>query len=251
MGKCLDPPPTHTHTPSVLSGRGAFWPILSLILFHLFMLSASILLKGKNIFTITFVLQFSVGIGGFVIGLCQISFFFLFKEIRELGTLTLYFTLGFNFRKGYTFSYVNVVWNCTVVQHWFSFLFISFFVEHSVSTSKKTGRCALTINCFIFWTKSENDLNAFQRSSTILTNQWNLNSIHESWITNYHIWWIRMIQNMYVSDPLTDPNFLPRPRTSSRKLFKYPIFAFQCSCWMVYIFTNTSLMSYLKCRNAF
>ena len=58
-------------------------------------------------------------------------------------------------------------------------------------------------------------------------------------------------QKMSVSDPLTDPNFLPRPQTSSRKLFKYPIFAFQCSFWMVNIFTNTSLLSYLKWRNAF
>ena len=84
------------------------------------------------------------------------------------GTLTLYFTLGFNFRK--IINSALYIWNCTVVQHWFSFFFIYFiFVEHSVST-RKTGRCVLTINCFIIWTKSENDLNAFQtRSGSVLT----------------------------------------------------------------------------------
>ena len=59
--------PSHTHTQSHTMcgewGRGAFWLISSLILFQLFMLSSSILLKGKNIFTITFVLQGHKGIG--------------------------------------------------------------------------------------------------------------------------------------------------------------------------------------------
>ena len=90
----------HTHTMCGEWGRGAFWLILSLILFQLFMLLSSILLKGKT----------------------SLQVHFYFKEIREKGTVTLYFTLGFNFRKGHTFSYVNVVRNCTVVQHWFLFI---------------------------------------------------------------------------------------------------------------------------------
>ena len=115
--KCLEHPPplpahTHTHTPTHTHTMCGEWEMsilawLSLILFQLFMLSASTLLKGKT----------------------SLQLHFNFKEIRELGTLTLYFTIGFNFRKVHTFSYVNVVWNWTVVQHWFSFLFISFLLS--------------------------------------------------------------------------------------------------------------------------
>ena len=57
----------------------------------------------------------------------------------------------------------------------------------------------------------------------------------------------------------TDPNFWPGPKlfygTFSRKLFKYPIFAFQCSFWWLrnhYFDKNKlKLMSLFKCTNAF
>ena len=86
-----------------------------------------------------------------------------------------------------TFSYVNVVWNCTVVQHWFSFLCISFLLSIPYLHQRKLEDVPWWLIASYFGQKVKMIWTHFKRPSTIFTNQLDINQIHESWTTRYHI----------------------------------------------------------------